>query len=109
MTAIELLEDDMKKSQDESEQEFKKLPKATREISSFFYLVIDATIENLHTTYTWTGIRCFKKNCEGIICYSGFSPRRKVAKVFLGAFATLHEIFYSCLVVSPGPEPNRYA
>ena len=67
MTAIELLEDDMKKSHDESEQEFKKLPKATREIASFFYLVIDETIENLSQTYSSTGIRCFKKNCEGII------------------------------------------
>jgi len=57
----------IKPSRDESEQEFKKLPKATREISSFFYLVIDATNENLHSTYASTEIRCFRKKCEGII------------------------------------------
>jgi hypothetical protein len=57
----------MKHPPDESKQAFKKLPKATREITAFFYLVIDKTIENFHTSYTPTGIRCFKKNCEGII------------------------------------------
>ena len=57
----------MKNSRDEAAEDFKKLPKATREISSFFYLVIDATIENLHTTYKSTEIRCFRKKCEGII------------------------------------------
>lgn len=45
----------------------KQLPKRTREISAFFSLIIDETIEKLPTTFTSTGIRCFKRKCTGII------------------------------------------
>lgn len=45
----------------------KNIPKEAREISAFFSLVIDETMEKLHTTLTSTGIRCFGKKCTGII------------------------------------------
>ncbi len=45
----------------------KKVPKEAREISAFFSLVIDETMEKLPTTLTSTGIRCFRKRCTGII------------------------------------------
>lgn len=45
----------------------KKIPKEAREISAFFSLVIDETMEKLPATLTSTGIRCFKKRCTGII------------------------------------------
>ncbi len=45
----------------------KKVPKAAREISAFFSLVTDETMEKLPTTLTSTGIRCFGKGCTGII------------------------------------------
>ena len=52
---------------DKIEVNSKKLPKAAREISAFFSLVIDETMEKLPTTLTSTGIRCFGKKCTGII------------------------------------------
>jgi diadenosine tetraphosphate (Ap4A) HIT family hydrolase len=45
----------------------KSIPKQAREISAFFSLVIDETMEQLPSTYASTGIRCFKKRCTGII------------------------------------------
>jgi hypothetical protein len=45
----------------------KKVPKQAREISAFFSLVIDETMEKLPSTLTSTGIRCFRKRCTGII------------------------------------------
>ena len=45
----------------------KNIPKEAREISAFFSLVIDETMEKLPTTLTSTGIRCFGKRCTGII------------------------------------------
>jgi len=45
----------------------KIIPKEAREISAFFSLVIDETMEKLLTTLTSTGIRCFRKRCTGII------------------------------------------
>ena len=45
----------------------KPIPKEAREISAFFSLVIDETMEKLPTTLTSTGIRCFRKRCTGII------------------------------------------
>lgn len=45
----------------------KKVPKEAREISAFFSLVIDETMEKLPSTLTSTGIRCFRKGCFGII------------------------------------------
>lgn len=46
---------------------YNKLPKETREISAFFSLIINETIESLPDTLTSTGIRCFRKKCNGII------------------------------------------
>ena len=45
----------------------KPVPKEAREISAFFSLVIDETMEKLPSTLTSTGIRCFRKGCFGII------------------------------------------
>jgi diadenosine tetraphosphate (Ap4A) HIT family hydrolase len=45
----------------------KKVPKEAREMSEFFSLVIDETMERMPSTLTSTGIRCFKKRCTGII------------------------------------------
>jgi len=45
----------------------KKTPKQAREISAFFSLIIDETMEKLPSTLTSTGIRCFRKRCFGII------------------------------------------
>jgi hypothetical protein len=57
----------MQNSHDESENISKKIPKEAREISAFFSLVIDETMEKLPSTLTSTGIRCFRKRCTGII------------------------------------------
>ena len=43
------------------------IPKPAREISAFFSLIIDETLERLPYTFTSTGIRCFRKGCTGII------------------------------------------
>jgi len=45
----------------------KGVPKEAREISAFFSLVIDETMEKLPSMLTSTGIRCFRKRCTGII------------------------------------------
>jgi hypothetical protein len=57
----------MYKSLNESSDLSKHIPKEAREISAFFSLVIDETMDKLPTTLTSTGIRCFKKRCTGII------------------------------------------
>jgi hypothetical protein len=57
----------MSNSLNESEDIPKQIPKEAREISAFFSLVIDETMEKLPSTLTSTGIRCFKKRCTGII------------------------------------------
>jgi hypothetical protein len=46
---------------------WEKLPKKTREFSSFLLLVIDETIESMPKKMTPTYIRCFRKGCKGII------------------------------------------
>jgi hypothetical protein len=46
---------------------WEKLPKETREFTSFLTLVIEETIENMPKTMTPTWIRCFRKGCTGII------------------------------------------
>ena len=43
------------------------IPKQAREISAFFSLIIDETMEQLPHTFVSTGIRCFRKRCFGII------------------------------------------
>ena len=50
-----------------SKDELNPIPKEAREISAFFSLIIDETMEKLPSTLTPTGIRCFKKRCTGII------------------------------------------
>lgn len=45
----------------------KPIPKQAREISAFFSLVINETMEKLPTSLTSTGIRCFWNKCAGII------------------------------------------
>lgn len=45
----------------------KSIPKQAREVSAFFSLVIDETMEQLPSTYASTGIRCFRRKCTGII------------------------------------------
>jgi hypothetical protein len=57
----------MQNSHDETGKISNKVPKEAREISAFFSLVIDETMEKLPTTLTSTGIRCFRKKCTGII------------------------------------------
>ena len=57
----------MSHSHNESGDIPKKVPKQAREISAFFSLVIDETINTMPSTLTSTGIRCFKKRCIGII------------------------------------------
>ena len=52
---------------DESGDIPKHVPKEALEISAFFSLVIDETMEKLPSTLTSTGIRCFRKGCFGII------------------------------------------
>jgi len=57
----------MQNFSDESGDIPKKTPKQAREISAFFSLIIDETMEKLPSTLTSTGIRCFRKRCFGII------------------------------------------
>ena len=45
----------------------KQMTKEGRELASFFALVIDTTTKNLPAKLTPTGIRCFKKGCQGFI------------------------------------------
>jgi hypothetical protein len=51
----------MKKS-GKTEIKWEDLPRATREITSFFHLIIEETIELMNVEFTPTYIRCFKKN-----------------------------------------------
>jgi diadenosine tetraphosphate (Ap4A) HIT family hydrolase len=62
-----LYKSNMQNTPDISENIPKKVPKQAREISAFFSLVIDETMEKLPSTLTSTGIRCFRKRCTGII------------------------------------------
>lgn len=57
----------MQNVNDKIEVNRENIPKQAREISAFFSLVIDETLEKLPTTLTSTGIRCFGKGCIGII------------------------------------------
>ena len=57
----------MPHSHDKTREIPKKIPKQAREISAFFSLVIDETMEKLHTELSPTTIRCFRKGCFGII------------------------------------------
>jgi hypothetical protein len=43
------------------------MPKEARELASFMALVIDATTKNSPFTLTKTEIRCYKKDCKGLI------------------------------------------
>jgi len=43
------------------------IPKPAREISAFFSLVIEETMDKLPPTFASTGIRCFRKGCTGDI------------------------------------------
>jgi len=55
-------------SSNDAEDDIPKIvPKEAREISAFFSLVIDETMDKLPTPLTSTGIRCFRKRCTGII------------------------------------------
>ena len=57
----------MQNVNDKIEVNRENIPKQAREISAFFSLVIDETMEKLPTSLTSTGIRCFRKKCAGII------------------------------------------
>lgn len=57
----------MQKVKDNIEVKSNSIPKEARDISAFFSLVIDETMEKLPTSLTSTGIRCFRKKCAGII------------------------------------------
>jgi len=52
---------------DESGNIPKEMPKEARELASFFALVIDTTTKNTAFTLTPTDIRCFEKDCQGLI------------------------------------------
>ncbi len=45
----------------------KQMPKEARELASFLALVIDATTDYESESGFETGIRCFKKGCDGMI------------------------------------------
>jgi len=45
----------------------KPAPKEAREISAFFSLLIEETMETMPSEFTSTWIRCFGKGCKGII------------------------------------------
>ena len=63
---------------DESGNIPKKVPKEAREISAFFSLVIDETINTMPSTLTSTGIRCFRKRCTGIISSLIFLEKNEI-------------------------------
>jgi hypothetical protein len=52
---------------DDHENLSKEIPEKAREISAFFSLIIDETMEQLPTSFASTGIRCFRRRCTGII------------------------------------------
>jgi len=45
----------------------KQMPKEARELASFMALVVDTTTKTLPSTLTSTDIRCFQKDCHGLI------------------------------------------
>lgn len=45
----------------------KQIPKEAKELAGFFALVIDETTKKISTSLKSTGIRCFEKNCDGMI------------------------------------------
>lgn len=45
----------------------KQMPNETRELASFFTLVVDLTTKSYSITLTPTEIRCFNKGCQGTI------------------------------------------
>jgi len=49
------------KNQEKKEVKWEDLPRETREITSFFHLVIEETIESMNFEFIPTYIRCFKK------------------------------------------------
>ena len=52
---------------DESGNIAKQMPKESRELASFFSLVIDITTKNQPSTLTTTDIRCPEKGCYGLV------------------------------------------
>lgn len=44
-----------------------RMPKEARELASFLALVVDETTKDSVSEVIYTGIRCFKKKCEGTI------------------------------------------
>jgi hypothetical protein len=45
----------------------KPVPKEAREISAFFSMLVDETMNTTHSELTLSWIRCFRKGCAGII------------------------------------------
>ena len=45
----------------------KPIPKEAREISAFFSLLVEETMETMPSTLTPTWVRCFRKGCTGTI------------------------------------------
>jgi len=58
---------DTMQSGNQKEDFSRRIPKPAREISAFFSLIIDETLEQLSADFASTGIRCFRKGCLGII------------------------------------------
>jgi hypothetical protein len=56
----------------------KHIPKEAREISAFFSLVNDETMEKLPTSLTSTGIRGFRKRCTGVISSEVFLDNNEI-------------------------------
>jgi len=44
-----------------------KMPKEARELASFMALVVDESTKESASSVIYSGIRCFKKKCEGTI------------------------------------------
>lgn len=45
----------------------KEMPRQARELASFMALVVDSTTRKSPKTLASTDIRCFKKDCQGLI------------------------------------------
>jgi len=45
----------------------KKMPKEARELASFFALIVDETTKQKSSVDIQTDIRCFEKQCDGMI------------------------------------------
>jgi hypothetical protein len=56
----------------------KQIPKASRELGSFLALVVDATTKEKSTIDIQTGIRCFRKKCEGLIISELQNPKDEI-------------------------------